>query len=59
MRDADLDLATERALFSGFGTAGQRCTSLGPVIAHEAVHDFLERFVAATERTALRGPRMR
>src|SRR6476661_9880598 len=27
--DADLDLAVEGALFSGFGTAGQRCTSLG------------------------------
>src|SRR5690606_36459215 len=28
MPDADLDLAVEGALFSGFGTAGQRCTSL-------------------------------
>ncbi|GAB3901148.1 hypothetical protein GCM10027612_64030 [Microbispora bryophytorum subsp. camponoti] len=27
MPDADLDLAAEGALFSGFGTAGQRCTS--------------------------------
>jgi len=27
MPDADLDLAVEGALFSGFGTAGQRCTS--------------------------------
>ena len=32
MDDADLDLAVEGALFSGFGTAGQRCTSLGTVI---------------------------
>ena len=32
MEDADLDLAVEGALFSGFGTAGQRCTSLGTVI---------------------------
>ena len=32
MPDADLDLAVEGALFSGFGTAGQRCTSLGTVI---------------------------
>ena len=32
---ADLDLAVEGALFSGFGTAGQRCTSLGTVIVHE------------------------
>jgi hypothetical protein len=29
MPDADLDLAVEGSLFSGFGTAGQRCTSLG------------------------------
>ncbi len=50
--DADLDLAVEAALFSGFGTAGQRCTSLGSVIVHESVHrDFLRRFDAAT-RTA-------
>src|SRR5687767_15060914 len=48
MPDADLDLAVEGALFSGFGTAGQRCTSLGTVIVHESVHDqFLTRFNAA------------
>ena len=34
--DADLDLAVEGALFAGFGTAGQRCTSLGTVIVHES-----------------------
>src|SRR5687767_7967756 len=39
MPDADLDLAAEGALFSGFGTAGQRCTSLGTAIVHESVHD--------------------
>jgi alpha-ketoglutaric semialdehyde dehydrogenase len=45
---ADLDLAVEGALFSGFGTAGQRCTSLGTVIVHESVHEqFLTRFNAA------------
>lgn len=45
---ADLDLAVEGALFSGFGTAGQRCTSLGTVIVHDSVHDeFLDRFNAA------------
>ena len=47
MPDADLDLAVEGALFCGFGTAGQRCTSLGTVIVHESVHDeFLGRFAA-------------
>src|SRR6266498_1370734 len=45
MADADLDLAVEGSLFSGFGTAGQRCTSLGTVIVDESVHDdFLARF---------------
>jgi aldehyde dehydrogenase (NAD+) len=41
---ADLALAVEGALFGGFGTAGQRCTSLGTVLVHESVHD---AFVAA------------
>src|SRR3712207_6194860 len=39
MDDADIDLAVEGALFGGFGTAGQRCTSLGTAIVHESVHD--------------------
>ena len=39
MDDADLDLAVEGALFAGFGTAGQRCTSLGTAIVHASVHD--------------------
>ena len=57
MPDADLDLAAEGALFSGFGTAGQRCTSLGTVIVHESVHDdFLQRFVARTEEAVVGDP---
>ncbi|HKE98638.1 MAG TPA: aldehyde dehydrogenase family protein [Actinomycetes bacterium] len=57
MDDADLDLAVEGALFSGFGTAGQRCTSLGTVIVHESVHDeFLARFTAATRAAAVGDP---
>src|SRR3954465_4938458 len=57
MPDANLDLAVEGALFSGFGTAGQRCTSLGTVIAHESIHDeFLKRFAAATESAAVGDP---
>jgi aldehyde dehydrogenase (NAD+) len=39
MDDADIDLAVEGALFGGFGTAGQRCTSLGTAIVHESVFD--------------------
>ena len=54
---ADLDLAVEGALFAGFGTAGQRCTSLGTVICHESVHDeFLTRFAAATAAAAVGDP---
>jgi acyl-CoA reductase-like NAD-dependent aldehyde dehydrogenase len=57
MPDADLDLAVEGALFSGFGTAGQRCTSLGTVIVHADVHDaFLERFDDATRSAAIGDP---
>ena len=33
-RDADLDLATEGALFGAFGTAGQRCTSTSRLLVH-------------------------
>ena len=57
MPDADLDLAVEGALFSGFGTAGQRCTSLGTVIVHESVHDeFLARFDAAVRAAPIGDP---
>src|SRR5690606_39779263 len=55
--DADLDLAVEGALFAGFGTGGQRCTSLGTVIVHESVHDeFLRRFDAATRSAVVGDP---
>jgi aldehyde dehydrogenase (NAD+) len=57
MPDADLDLAVEGALFSGFGTAGQRCTSLGTAIVHTDVHDaFLERFAKAVEDAPIGDP---
>ncbi len=55
--DADLDLAVDGALFSGFGTAGQRCTSLGTAIVHEAVHDeFVARLDLAVRQAALGDP---
>src|SRR6476620_536653 len=57
MPDADLELAVEGAQFSGFGTAGQRCTSLGTVIVHESVHDgFLERYAEAVETAPIGDP---
>ncbi|HET9137724.1 aldehyde dehydrogenase family protein [Actinophytocola sp.] len=55
--EADLDLAVEGALFSGFGTAGQRCTSLGTVLVHESVHDeFVRRFDAAVRAATVGDP---
>ena len=57
MPDADLDLAVEGALFSGFGTAGQRCTSLGTVIVHADVHDdFVDRFTKAVTEAPIGDP---
>src|SRR3954462_10623946 len=57
MDDADLDLAVEGALFSGFGTAGQRCTSLGTAIVHDAVHDeFLARLSRVVEQAPVGDP---
>jgi aldehyde dehydrogenase (NAD+) len=57
MPDADLDLAVEGALFSGFGTAGQRCTSLGTAIVHAEVHDdFLARFGKAVRDAPIGDP---
>ncbi len=58
MPDADLELAVEGALFSGFGTAGQRCTSLGTLLVHESIHDvFLERYLAAVNAARVGDPR--
>jgi alpha-ketoglutaric semialdehyde dehydrogenase len=54
---ADIDLAVEGALFSGFGTAGQRCTSLGTVIVHESLHhEFLARFTKAVDQAVVGEP---
>ena len=57
MPDADLDLAAEGALFSGFGTAGQRCTSLGVAIVHDDVYDaFLEKFLSRVGSAVIGDP---
>jgi aldehyde dehydrogenase (NAD+) len=54
--DADLELAVEGIVWSGFGTTGQRCTAASRVIAHESVYDELQsRLVARAERMRL-GP---
>ena len=55
--DADLDLAVDGALFGGFGTAGQRCTSLGTAIVHASVHDeFVRRLDAAVQVATIGDP---
>src|ERR671916_2322147 len=57
MEDADLDLAVEGALFAGFGTAGQRCTSLGTAIVHHRVHDeFVRRLDERLRAAAIGDP---
>jgi acyl-CoA reductase-like NAD-dependent aldehyde dehydrogenase len=57
MPDADLELAVEGALFSGFGTAGQRCTSLGTAIVHESLHDrFVERLAERLDASPVGDP---
>ncbi len=39
--DADLDLVTHGVVWSAFGTAGQRCTSLGNLIVHKSIKEAL------------------
>jgi acyl-CoA reductase-like NAD-dependent aldehyde dehydrogenase len=57
MEDADLDLAVEGALFAGFGTAGQRCTSLGTAIVHRSLHDeFVRRLDERLRASAIGDP---
>ena len=47
---ADLDLATRGIVFSAAGTAGQRCTTMRRVLAHEDVIDEVTDRVAAAYR---------
>ena len=56
---ADLALAVEGALFSGFGTAGQRCTSLGTVLVHRSrsTSEFVAALAAAVAAAPIGDPR--
>ena len=55
--DADVDLAVEGALFSGFGSAGQRCTSLGTAFVHTSVYDeFVQKLAAAVAAAPVGDP---
>lgn len=55
--DADLDLAVQAALLSGFKTTGQRCVSAGRIIVHEKLIDrFAEAFVARAKEIRFGDP---
>lgn len=57
MRDADLENAVEGAVFSSFGTGGQRCTSAGNIIVDAPVYDaFKERFLERVKGLAIGNP---
>ena len=52
MPSANLDNAVEGAYWGAFGTAGQRCTSLGNLIVHQDIYDaFMEKFMAKVKTT--------
>jgi len=54
---ADLDLAVRAVLFSAVGTAGQRCTTLRRLIAHESVKaDFVSRLKTAYSKVRIGHP---
>ena len=57
MRDADLDNAVLGAVFSAFGTGGQRCTSAGNIIVDAPIYDeFKARFLEAVKRIRIGDP---
>ncbi len=54
MPSANLENAVEGAYWAAFGTAGQRCTSLGNLIIHKDIYDsFMEMFMAKVESTSI------
>ncbi|MEC7707198.1 MAG: aldehyde dehydrogenase family protein [Candidatus Thermoplasmatota archaeon] len=54
MPSANMENAVEGAYWAGFGTAGQRCTSLGNLIIHEDIYDeFVERFMDKVRSTVI------
>jgi|TARA_B100001996_G_scaffold203453_1_gene155802 aldehyde dehydrogenase (NAD+) len=54
MPSANMENAIEGAYWAGFGTAGQRCTSLGNLIVHEDIYDeFLEKLMSKVKSTRI------
>ncbi|MBC7475046.1 MAG: aldehyde dehydrogenase family protein [Candidatus Sericytochromatia bacterium] len=57
MEDADLDLAVHGAVWSSFGTAGQRCTSAGNIILHKDIaQTFKAKFLEAVKKIKIGNP---
>ncbi|MEQ8273807.1 MAG: aldehyde dehydrogenase family protein [Deltaproteobacteria bacterium] len=57
LRDANLELAVEGVVFSGFGTGGQRCTSLGNLILDKPIAaEFKERLLKRMESIVIADP---
>lgn len=55
--DANLEAALDGVFFSGFGTAGQRCTSLGNLILDEKIHDqFIDKLIKRTQSAKIGDP---
>jgi len=54
MPSANMENAVEGAYWAGFGTSGQRCTSLGNLIIHEDIYDeFVERLMEKVKSTSI------
>ncbi|MEC7273473.1 MAG: aldehyde dehydrogenase family protein, partial [Candidatus Thermoplasmatota archaeon] len=54
MPTANLENAVEGAYWAGFGTAGQRCTSLGNLIIHKDIYDeFVSKLMEKVQSTRI------
>ena len=54
MPSADINNAVEGAYWGAFGTAGQRCTSLGNLIVHKDIYDeFMDKFMDKVKSTKI------
>jgi aldehyde dehydrogenase (NAD+) len=57
MPDANLDMALEGVVWAAFGTAGQRCTSLGNLILHKDIYEeFVDHLLKKVESLVIGNP---
>lgn len=55
--DANQDTALDGAIFSGFATGGQRCTSLGNLIVEDKIYDeFVDKLIKRASRIKIGDP---